>query len=148
MNENWFRWIKSSVAVYFENILGDKLIVEGDSRPSDLSASHYELAVDGPDVDQVGENEYILRVYINLIVVTEASSLNLYAHDERVGLAATCFNKTLPINKYGSKPIDDQSHIGCMNLTSPIRTMKYDMPRPATFYASAFDSEYKFEITE
>ncbi len=148
MNSNWIRWIHASIAVHFSNTLSPvPVFVIGDTPENNLPLERYELQIDGPDVVEHTTLEYTLRVYINLVTVTQPKP-NIWYHSKQAGLGLSCFDRIIHVYKYGAETGDNPSeHIGCLDIVSDVHRVVFDGPKPQQFFASSYDAEYQIKLT-
>ena len=121
MNENLSRWIFISVAKHFESTasgLSLPYYVEGiHERTDDWSrADHVELRITGPAVKEVSKNYFSIEVVINFLFtqLMDASCADVYNLQRWVGAFHALMVDPVPIYKYGTGVVDDQSLIGCL----------------------------------
>lgn len=149
MNLNWPRWIKASIRRHIKAILGDcTLILEGQPRKENEPLTRYELRIDGPDIDEVSENEFELGIYINLLIMTERTNTQLYTHESSIGLAASSLSVSIPILKLGDTVDDDDSLIGCMLRMTPVTVERFDTLMPQNVDCSTVEAEYTLSLVE
>lgn len=145
MNVNWPRWIKASIRRHIKTILGDcTLILEGQERKDNEPLTRYELRIDGPDTDEVAEGEFELSIYINLLIMTERSNIQLYTHENSIGLAQSSLTLVIAVTKTD----DNNEQIGCMLRMTPVIVERFDTLMPQNVDCSTVEAEYKLSLTE
>ena len=145
MNISWPRWIKASIRQHVKTILGEcTLIVEGQERKETEPLTRFELRIDGPDIDSVSQGESDLRIYINILIMTEKSSTNIYTHEDAIGLALSSLTGSIRIKRYG----DDSVQIGCMEKLTPLTVERFDTLKPQNVDCSTVEAEYKLSLSE
>lgn len=145
MNVNWPRWIKASIRRHIKTILGDcTLILEGQERKDSEPLTRYELRIDGPDTDEVAEGEFELSIYINLLIMTERSNIQLYTHENSIGLAQSSLTLVIAVTKTD----DNNEQIGCMLRMTPVIVERFDTLMPQNVDCSTVEAEYKLSLTE
>lgn len=124
-NPNWPRWVRSSVGKHFKAIatsLNFPMMFDGvdEREQATMRASHhFELRVQGPTVREWDEDNYTLRIGVNLMI-TElmGDSANVYTVLDRAGSLQVSMQEPIALFKLGSGVDDDQSQFGCLTLTS------------------------------
>lgn len=115
MNENWTRWIKSSVAKHFDsNVSGITMFVAGSIRPSSED-DHFDLRINGPDYDEVSAEYYFVDVGINALVSCIKSN-DLYKPDELKGKVLQGFTDVIEVHEWQ----DGDAYLTCLRKTGPI----------------------------
>jgi hypothetical protein len=77
-----------------------------------------------------------LYIEINILVNVKQSKDNVYRDSVLQGRFIDLCNDCIDVYKYGTGPEDDQSHLGCLILSSKygekIQTSNFGMRRPDT----------------
>lgn len=124
-NPNWPRWVQASVAVYFKDIcdnLGYVSLVEGlDERTTEFieSTDRIEIRVNGPFTREMSRGYWYFDVGVNILVFSHmgGSQPNAYLGTEMTGYMAQAASDVIPIFKLGNGDEDDQSQIGCLQVS-------------------------------
>lgn len=121
MNENLARWIFQSIAKHFvatANGISLPYFVEGiDERSEDdMRVSHVELRVTGPEVKELSNGYYHIKVVINFLFTKEMEMSGADAFDliQWTGVFAQAMMAPIPIYKKGTGDDDDGSLVGCL----------------------------------
>lgn len=117
------RWVATSIAAYFEPVAtGFNLpyFVEGiDERDeSTMRADHVECRVTGPFIKEPSKGWYTADVAINFLFTKHMAIAGADAY-ENVRWAegfADAMLEPVPIYKYGTGVVDDDSLIGCLRV--------------------------------
>lgn len=112
-DQNWPRWIKSSVFKFVSdaNATGLKIFIEGTERKTSDLASYFELRMDGPWSQELSKDYWRLEVEVN-VLCSAVLGKELYAIDRMMGEMTKILDAVIPVKKYG----DDESQIGCLRL--------------------------------
>lgn len=132
MDENFSRWLMSSLAVYFKDVADGiplTYFVEGvDERSEDsMQVEHAELRVSGPFVTKVSHNYYRIHVDINIMITDymHMTKENAYTIATWGGKFLDAMLVQIPIYKYG----DDESLVGCLTVrkgfSDPVRLIHF-----------------------
>jgi hypothetical protein len=128
INKNWSRWIFASLSKHFADAYaaaGIPLFIEGQHRNTRLLANFFELRVDGPTLREVSKGCWIFRVEVNILVQSAMNDTNYHVVHQNVGIAASAFEKGIPVFKKGSGADDDQSFVGCLQLLQNERSRDF-----------------------
>lgn len=135
-NENWPRWIEASTFNYLKTVAdneGYANIREGiDTRTDEFKSAdlRVELRVVGPSTIQTGPNDWIARVFVNVLIVSTMGELkNRFLPTLAAGKFHAAMDADIPITKCGAEPGDDDSLIGCLSTVpernTPVRTLDF-----------------------
>lgn len=114
--KHWPRWIKASVASYFEaNSDGIRLFVEGEEFDESESPQHIELRIDGPWTTEFTRNQYRVYGEVNVVITTAMDQKDSYKHERGVGTVLDAF-RNIPIFRCGDGPDDNDTLVGCWSL--------------------------------
>lgn len=123
MDKNLARWIFQSIASHFKSVAdGISLLyfVEGiDERTDDqMQADHVELRVTGPEVKEVSNGFFTVKVTINFLFTKNMDEASADAFDliQWTGVFANEMLKPIPLYKKGTGVEDDGSLIGCIQV--------------------------------
>lgn len=127
MNENWPRWIFSSVTQHFDVNLGDyDIFYEGQKRNAEnYQTDLIEVRMDGPIFNQLGPTEWLAKIEVNLLAQSAIDDHDFHKIHKMVGVAATGFAVGISVLKYGDSIADDESLIGCLDLIQDSRSREY-----------------------
>ncbi len=127
MNENWPRWIFSSVTQHFDANLGDyDIFYEGQKRNAEQYTSDLiEVRMDGPLFMQLSPTEYHAKIEINLLVQSAIDDHDFHKIHKMVGVGAAGFAVGISVFKYGDSAVDDESLIGCLDLIQDRQNREY-----------------------
>ena len=97
MNSNWSKWIKLSLCRHFEANKGTLTFnFEGDDDAVTVLQNHFELRIDGPDVN-TSPGVSKLTFAVNCLVSTAKDVNKVFKHEENVGIVLACFATGMPI---------------------------------------------------
>ena len=118
-DENWPRWIRTSINLHFANNkpINLKMIVEGQPRDTNNENDLFELRLDGPDSNEVSKGYWLLRMELNTLVQSIIDNKNIYRHDVIIGQIAAIFTSSILVRRCGDEPQDDDSILGCLRLS-------------------------------
>ena len=115
-NKSWARWIKASVSKHFDDRRdGIPLFIENQHRDTDEEQELFELRMDGPRLLEVSKNCWKLRIEVNILIQTIMNDEDYHRIDDMVGIAQSAFID-IPVFRYGNRPDDDNSFLGCLRL--------------------------------
>jgi hypothetical protein len=133
INENWDRWIVSSLSDYFGSVaetISFPIFIEGQNRPMDVN-DFSEIRFDGPHWNELSKGLWRLDVVV-AIMVNLVQSDDVYRINRIIGSFSSMFKSTLQTYKYG----DSDSEFLCLNLdparNEKIRVDKFGMTKAAT----------------
>jgi len=136
INPAWTRWINSSIAVYVKTVtdgLKLPLLFDGvdEREPEKMHYDHAELRVGGPFARELSKNYWQLNVDINILLtyLMRSEEDNVYDLQTWCGEFQEALNEPIYVYKYGGKPEDDQSYVGCLRP----RTGRYEASRVLNF---------------
>lgn len=159
MNENLARWIFQSVAKHFvatANGISLPYFVEGiDERSEDdMRASHVELRVTGPEVKELSNGYYHIKVVVNFLFTKEMEMSGADAFDliQWTGVFAQKMMEVIPIYKKGTGADDDGSQIGCLRIdkgkNEMVRIFHFGQIKPDTrVRISEVDAVYSMDLS-
>jgi len=123
MDENLARWIFQSLASHFKSVAdGISLLyfVDGiDERSSDtMQENHVELRVSGPELKEISNGYYSVKVIANLLFTKNMDEVSADAFDliQWTGVFANVMLQPIPIYRKGSGVEDDDTLIGCLQV--------------------------------
>ena len=123
MDKNLARWIFQSVAVHFKSVadgISLPYFVEGiDERSDDtMRVSHVELRVTGPELKEVSNGNYNLKVTINFLFTKNMDEASADAFDliQWMGVFADEMLQPIAIYKLGDGLEDDGTLVGCIRV--------------------------------
>lgn len=114
-NKSWPRWSKASISKHFNTLLTPSfpLFIENQHRDTDEKPNFFELRVDGPRLREVSKDCWKLRVEINILCQSVMNDVDYHIIDDMVGLAQSAFINSIPVCRFGNRPGDDDSFLGC-----------------------------------
>jgi hypothetical protein len=116
---NWSRWIFSSIAKHFHEVVdpvGILLNIEGIDRISNEIVEGGELRVNGPYFNNPSRNYYILDLDVNLLLNVLIDERDIYKLDRMLGVFLGAFTPTINVYRYGDSQDDDSSYFGCLQI--------------------------------
>ena len=123
MDKNLARWIFQSLASHFKSVAdGISLLyfVEGiDERSNDtMQENHVELRVSGPELKEVSNGYYNVKVIVNFLFTKNMNEVSADAFDiiQWTGVFADVMLRPIPIYKKGEGAEDDGALIGCLQV--------------------------------
>jgi hypothetical protein len=112
MNANLPRWVKASVAQYFNTELAPlKLFIEGETSNKDDFSEWVELRTDGPYFREGASNTLRVDIAINMLVQCKLDGSVLYQPETISGTVAEAFKDCIPVYKYGGRAGDDSTFV-------------------------------------
>jgi len=115
-NENWIRWIETSVTYHMTSGFQARgILVKFGSEPANFSSNdkYVEVLLDGPKVREVAKDDY--RIFLNIMVLVEYKvTAGLYESADAVGIAIGLL-RAIPIYRNGD--VSDQ--LGCLVSDAP-----------------------------
>ena len=148
INENWARWLQASCTTYFDNNRGSfPMDFEGAERVKSKTESDYcEFRFNGPDIYQLGRNEYKLKITINVLIHhIKADTADFYTPSRSIGTMTQAFALSIPAYKYGT-PGDD-SLLGCMLRTSELRINSFgQIDKVTRAIQSTIEADYEIYL--
>lgn len=119
MNSNWAKWIKQSLCKHFNDNKGTLTFnFEGDDDAVTVMRNHFELRIDGPDVNTApGAEKFTFAV--NCLVSTAKDMRNVFKHEENVGIVLACFATGMSIYN------DSNTVIDCLRREDDITVVDY-----------------------
>ena len=134
IDPKWGVWLARSVynhvrtAVQAVDAAYDILLQEA-PHPATQKYPKIEVRLDGPYFTGTVNDEWTLRVEINVLLTTTVGDKNLNEHGTLAGHIQRCLSKSLEIYKYGEVV---ESHLGTLNLGRVVATslgrIKLDSP--------------------
>jgi len=145
MNEKWPRWLRASLAEHFNtNINGNYLHIEGQQHKEEEPDDRFELRVDGPDSKELPGKQYLLLVYVNLLVRVK-QDIDIYKIDTYKGRGLKAFTTNINVFKYG----DDDVLLGCLErYAQVIVTDYYQVAQPNNILHATVESQYQITLSE
>lgn len=117
IDANWFRWVLASVNTHFQNYKHTYILyLEGDERTTGDEEDYAELRMDGPLIQVPQKGLYWLDYDINILIQSHMNHIQLYNMHIAMGTFAKGMTQDIPVYKYGSGPLDDQTLLGCLKL--------------------------------
>jgi hypothetical protein len=117
INKSWARWIKASVSKHFDDRKESLvLFIENQHRDTDEEKDFLELRMDGPRCEEVSRDCWKIRVEVNIICQSVMNDMDYHIIDDLVGVAQSAFSNNIPVFRYGNRPPDDQTFLGCLVL--------------------------------
>lgn len=123
MDENLARWIFQSLASHFNSVAdGISLLyfVDGiDERSNDtMQENHVELRVTGPELKEVSNGYYNVKVVVNFLFTKNMDEVSADAFDliQWTGVFANAMLQPIPIYRKGSGADDDDTLVGCLQV--------------------------------
>lgn len=123
-NPNWARWVTSSIAVFFADVIDDgtqiPFIVEGvDERSTSFmeAPAKAEIRINGPFTKQYSGNITRMYVDINVLVTVHmgGEATNSYTLEEHLGMFHEAMDGNIPIFRFGSGVEDDDTLLECLS---------------------------------
>lgn len=139
-NKSWARWSKASISKHFQDLLSPApinepfdpndplsfpLFIEGQHRDTDAIPNFFELRVDGPRLLEVSKDCWKLRVEINILCQSVMNDSDYHIIDDMIGLAQSAFTNSIPVCRFGIRPDDDDSFVGCYVIQQAVETVDY-----------------------
>jgi len=148
MNSSWPKWLVASIAKHFhDNLLPNKMYLEGDERGPEEQLDIFELRLTGPDVENRIKNQFILTIEVNLLVKVIKSD-DIYKLQKFKGIGLSCFTN-IPAFKFGQEPEDDQSEFGCILVSNQIEVTDFgDISVPVDIQHATIEATYTLECEE
>lgn len=158
MNENWVRWVYSSIIIAVQTAIDAynttnptlTLYVEGRQRlPDPQPVPRIELRIDGPDIIEVSSGCWNLHVEVNLLVTGIINTIDVYAQQRLMGLGTSILSNSITINEYG----DGNSMLGCLILQTPpkgdgIIVSNFGLiESERNIFQSTVEAQYKMTLT-
>lgn len=120
-NQNWARWIFSSISFTLKTVATDNsipAIVEGVDDETDTftdATDRVEIRISGPYTKEL-PSEYHVYVDVNVILTSrfDGSTKNRHAILINAGLFHEAMDQIIRVYKYGNEVGDDDSFIGCL----------------------------------
>jgi len=154
MDKNLARWIFQSLASHFKSVAdGISLLyfVEGiDERSNDtMQDNHVELRVSGPELKEVSNGYYDVKVIVNFLFTKNMDEVSADAFDiiQWTGVFADEMLKPIPIYKLGTGAEDDGTLVGCLQVhkgrNQAVRVFHYgQLDKDTRVRQSAMDALY------
>lgn len=119
---NWARWIRASVAVWFQNHItavsaSSYLYFEGQDRDTSKLHDWAELRMMGPWMREQSQNYWQFEIRLNLFIASGVDATDLYKQQRLQGLYLPIFGNTIPVYRLGTGEFDDQSLMECLQLS-------------------------------
>lgn len=149
IDENWARWLKASCAKHFDSLRqGVPLYIDGMDRDTAHLKNFGEFRMDGPRTEELSMNEYKLIVTINILVQHTMNEADLYGFERRMGIFHAAFTSVIDAYRFGDGPDDDQSYLGCLLRSEPIKYSNFGVT-DATVRAQqgTLEARYVLELT-
>jgi len=151
-NENWPRWISSSIAKHFDGYRqGVRLFVEGQDRDTEKETEFFELRTNGPFITEVSRGNYRCDVTVNTLVQATGES-DIYKIQRYAGKILLAYI-TIPIYRYGEGAEDDETLLGCLKLVrnyprdEQIKINYFGKIQPQTnLYQASVDADYYMDL--
>lgn len=146
MNENWERWIKSSLYKHFrEGLTPSYIWFQGEERRVDEPANRYEFNALGPDFDFITADQLTVEIVLNIQVVTNKDPKEPFRHLNNVGKLQTLFHRCLKMYKLGNfADVDTKAQFGQLDLESKVRTTDFGLLDPtAKILRTTVEATYK-----
>ncbi len=122
INPNWSRWMMASIAKHFgDGANGVTFYVEGDTINFEQKIQWVEFRMDGPTIEELSQNFYRVEVCVNLLLTDVLNNADLYSLQKLVGAFSALFKSSICIFKYGTGTDDDDSLLGCVEMSKPPR---------------------------
>lgn len=118
-NPNWPRWIFASVSKHFADKMVTAslpLFIEGQWRDTSSLPDFVEMRVDGPRTMEVSKDCWLFKLEINCIVQSVMNDTSYHRIHQNVGEVAASYSRSIEVTKKGDGPLDDGSHVGCLQL--------------------------------
>lgn len=114
-NKSWVRWSKASISKHFSDLLTPSypMFIENQHRNTDKQPNFFELRVDGPRLLEVSKDCWKLRVEVNILCQSVMNDTDYHIIEDLSGLAQSAFTNAIPVYRYGNRPDDDDSFLGC-----------------------------------
>ncbi len=126
-DKSWARWIKASIRVHMRPLLeaGHPMFIEGQHRDTDALPNFFELRVDGPRLRNVSKDCWKIRVEINILCQSVMNDTDSDIIDDMVGLAQSALTNLIEVFRYGNRPTDDDSFLGCLKRQDSKRDVDF-----------------------
>lgn len=112
MNENWIRWIFSSISNHFSENKGTlNLFIEGNDRLQDQKEGA-ELSINGPYFRNISKKSWMLDIEIIILINTMLNDQDIYKVKRQQGLFSKLYTPIINVYKYG----DNDEYLGCLIL--------------------------------
>lgn len=132
INPNWTKWIRSSIATYFDSEKGANVLFITGERNTEKLASWTELNFDGPSFHQITKREYSCRIGI-MLMCNIRSATNIYSLSSLSGFFESKI-KDIPIS----------NNLGCLVQHGPIVKINWGMID--AIQREAIEVEYQMTI--
>lgn len=155
INPHWNRWIRASIAKWFEDHKGDMVMFhEGDDRTTDKIPEFVEVRMDGPRIKELSKNYFRLDVFVNALTQCAMNKDNVYAHEVLKGKVQAIFERCIPVMKYGNGADDDRTvQLGTLTLqySRPLDQLKVadfgQIDEVVRLQQATVEGHYRMELT-
>ena len=151
------RWIFASTSGDFGALAvtaGIKLYVEGQPRDTNKFPSFIEFRMDGPDKTELSKGFFELAIEINILVTKGQVDKEYHDIHQLVGTVQDMFKQTISVFRYGDRPNDDDSFVGCLVLQQSLRGRKsvetnhFGLINPKdSILQATVEAEYRMQLT-
>ena len=122
MIQHWPRWIFASMSKYaYDNRGGLYMYIEGQHRDTRELKDFCEFRLDGPNLTELSKGYWRAFVECNILLQSTLDDKNFHRIYVNCGIIVAMMSKNIPIYKYGSESVDDESLLGCMHLVQDAR---------------------------
>lgn len=136
IDTNWARWIKNSLADYFN--IGTAaaftpvvtFFLEGADKPRQPT-SWFEMRLDGPNFQGITQDQWRSEFVVNVICTCYEQS-QLYTIDDMTGAIDVLMSAPITVYKNGASMQDTGLALACITLASEIKTRPYGRINPNT----------------
>lgn len=125
-NASWTKWIRASVNNHFDaGKIDYKISFEGSENLLKDKETRAEIRLDGPFCEEISKDVWKIECEINVLILCNKDSVNLYAYEEMIGLFSSLFNESILIKKYGNTVEDNKSLVFCLSKDGKTEISNY-----------------------
>ncbi len=119
MNENWNRWIYSSISKHFNTTIAIPnslyLYITGRSDDTGKKSEFIELRISPIQTTEISKNNYKINVTIDILYSVQVLPEDSYRAQTVAGLIENAITD-ICVYKYGNGPNDDDSFLGGLQV--------------------------------
>jgi hypothetical protein len=146
MNEDWKRWIFSSVAQYFNAAKGDLQILHIQHTPRNFGdeVERGEFRLTGPDSRRISKKSYKIKIMINILLTTPIGP-NTHRIHQLTGRFGKSAKGPIIVKKYGN----GEAEVACLTLVDNVDIQDFGQLDPAVkITQSTVEASYEAEFQE
>lgn len=140
MDKNWTKWFLASIYKHYTDTLTDAF-VEGLPKPNNVPIDRFEIKTIGPDYTNFG-TETLVRIEINILVLTGTQVSDPLRHASRIGLAQQVFANCINIYKLGKTDEDDKSLFTYVSRVNDVKTTHFSYDPVVKLMRSTTETTY------